>query len=307
MELRQLAYFVAVVDSGGLRKAGIELRVTPSAISRAIGQLEHALGAELLERTPVGVVLTDVGREFLDHARSVLQAADRAAAVVRSHSSRPKFRVGLISGQFAAGELTKPILRRAQMALPGVGLEAKVLTVFEDQVRAVLAGWVDVAIVRAPLHQPDLELTPLAQESRVLLVPEGSELADCDYLDVDDFRDVQIAAFGGPAEWAHHWQLDDVRPANYVPNCGPVRTLQEMQTAATTHGAAVVAGDVVSRMTATPGTRCVPIHDIPESTIVVARRRADRRPEVEQFVNSALATVNECIDLVPGLTIPAAS
>ena len=54
MELRQLTYFVAVAEAGALRKAGQNLRVDPSALSRGLAQLERALGVELLERVPGG-------------------------------------------------------------------------------------------------------------------------------------------------------------------------------------------------------------------------------------------------------------
>lgn len=68
MDLRQLEYFVAVVEEGGYRKASPRIFVAQSAISRALQQLERDLGAELFKREFNGVELTDAGRALLRHA-----------------------------------------------------------------------------------------------------------------------------------------------------------------------------------------------------------------------------------------------
>lgn len=84
MELRHLRYFVAVAELLNFTKAAVRLRVAQPALSRQIRDLEDHLGAQLLERGPRSVRLTEAGTVFLSEAKSVLQRADEAVKAVRA-------------------------------------------------------------------------------------------------------------------------------------------------------------------------------------------------------------------------------
>ncbi|WP_370943249.1 LysR family transcriptional regulator [Amycolatopsis sp. cg5] len=62
MDLRQVEYFVAVVDHGGVTKAAEALFLAQPSLSQAVRQLERELGAELFDRTGRHLVLTAAGR-----------------------------------------------------------------------------------------------------------------------------------------------------------------------------------------------------------------------------------------------------
>jgi DNA-binding transcriptional LysR family regulator len=81
--LRQLEYFVAVVDEGSFTRAAELLHVTQPGLSHQIQALERELGGPLLERLPRNVRLTPVGRSVLPHARASLAHAERVGAVAR--------------------------------------------------------------------------------------------------------------------------------------------------------------------------------------------------------------------------------
>ena len=83
MELRQLRYFVNVVDMGSLSKAAARLSVTQPSLSQQISNMEYQLGVPLLLRSSSGVRPTDAGAKLYHHARLVLrQMQDLAADVV---------------------------------------------------------------------------------------------------------------------------------------------------------------------------------------------------------------------------------
>ena len=73
MELRALKSFVRVADLGSITRAAIELAIVQPALSRQIQRIEEELGAALLTRLPRGVQLTSAGRQFLEHARRILE------------------------------------------------------------------------------------------------------------------------------------------------------------------------------------------------------------------------------------------
>src|SRR5436305_13781394 len=125
MDLRQLRYFVAVVDEGGIRKAARQLFLAQPSISQSLRQRESELGVELIHRRPAGIELTAAGEEFVDHARAILEQTARAQAAMRRRSEQQSctLRVGLLSGLIAAGELTAPIVEHFKEVRPDVSLQ----------------------------------------------------------------------------------------------------------------------------------------------------------------------------------------
>ncbi len=77
MDIKQLQAFIAVVDHGGLGKAGARLHLSASTISGYLSQLEAELGAELFVRLPRGVKSTDAGQALYRNAHMVLQAIEQ--------------------------------------------------------------------------------------------------------------------------------------------------------------------------------------------------------------------------------------
>ena len=83
MELRQLRYFLCVVEHGSMGKAALELNVVTSALSQQISRLESELSTRLLQRTSSGVVPTDAGLAFWRQAQLALRHVDDAALAAR--------------------------------------------------------------------------------------------------------------------------------------------------------------------------------------------------------------------------------
>ncbi|MEN7530272.1 MULTISPECIES: LysR substrate-binding domain-containing protein [unclassified Cupriavidus] len=84
MELRQLRYFVHVVELGSMGQAAQRLGVVTSALSQQISRLESELSTRLLQRTSTGVVPTDAGLAFWRQAQLALRHADDAAQAART-------------------------------------------------------------------------------------------------------------------------------------------------------------------------------------------------------------------------------
>lgn len=77
MDLKQLQYFVASVDSGSLKKASEILYTSQPHVSKTIKSLEAELHMELLKRMPKGVKVTKAGRKVYEHACRILVEAGR--------------------------------------------------------------------------------------------------------------------------------------------------------------------------------------------------------------------------------------
>jgi DNA-binding transcriptional LysR family regulator len=306
VELRQLRYFVAVVEARGLRKAARVSYATPSVISRALRQLEKELEVELLHRSAAGVVPTAAGLDLLEHARSILAHADAAARAMHSHSSSESrlLRVGAVGGVLAASELTTPILSSFRAAHPAITIQPQRIW-WGDQIGMLLAEELDVALLRGPVEHPGIELIPLAYEPRVLLVSADHDLAGQREVNVEAVLGEFTVRLAGPDLWSHFYQLDDVRgKSNPRSGLAPATTLREMQSAVASSYAVISTSGSIGRMVPSPHTRCIKLEGVNPSAILVARRRFDRRPSVKSFVQSAAETAQNHIALIPGGTTP---
>ncbi|AKQ61498.1 LysR substrate-binding domain-containing protein [Bordetella hinzii] len=78
MELRQLRYFIRIVELGSMSRAAIELDMVQSALSQQISRLEGELGTRLLKRNPRGVEPTEAGTAFFREAKLTLRHAEQA-------------------------------------------------------------------------------------------------------------------------------------------------------------------------------------------------------------------------------------
>ena len=83
MSLAQIRYFVTVAEEGNVGRAAQRLYVAQPAVSRQIRALEDELGTPLFARTTRGMALLPPGQVFLDHARAILAALDRAVDATR--------------------------------------------------------------------------------------------------------------------------------------------------------------------------------------------------------------------------------
>ena len=72
MDLKRLRTFVAVADLGTVSKAALRLRISQSALSRQIGDLEYECGFRLFDRIGRRLFLTTRGEQLLGDCRGVL-------------------------------------------------------------------------------------------------------------------------------------------------------------------------------------------------------------------------------------------
>lgn len=146
MELRQLAYFLAVAEERNFTRAAQRIPIAQPAISQQIHRLESELSEKLFVRDRRGILLTPAGEALLPHARSMLASADHAREAVAEVT-------GLMSGRLAIG-FVQPLPDRRLVRLLGAfhREHPKIeLRLIEDETDALLAaldtGELDAALI----------------------------------------------------------------------------------------------------------------------------------------------------------------
>ena len=77
-ELRSITTFIKAAELGSLRKAAMDLGISPQAASKALAQLEAHLDARLFHRTTRVMSLTDAGQRLLEEVQPSVQGMQRA-------------------------------------------------------------------------------------------------------------------------------------------------------------------------------------------------------------------------------------
>ncbi|MBI2714057.1 MAG: LysR family transcriptional regulator [Rhizobiales bacterium] len=187
--LRQLRYLTSVARHRHFGRAAEDCAVSQPALSMQVRELEREIGAELVERRPGAIALTDAGLEVAQRAAQILTATRDLVDFVRHRE--------VLSGRLALGiiptlapYILPRLLPRLQAQYPKLRLEVR-----ETQTKVLLAeligGELDAAMLALPAEAADIETLSLFDDRFLLAVPAGDALrsrARVGIADVDQRR-----------------------------------------------------------------------------------------------------------------------
>ena len=170
MELRQLRYFVRVVELGSMGRAASDLGVVTSALSQQISRLEGELSTRLLQRTSAGVLPTDAGMAFLQQAQLTLRHADDAVRAAQQARLAGHVSVGFAPSTTAV--LCVPFLEAMRTRYPDVRL--RLVESLSGNLGSMLnARQLDVAVLFETASARRWSVIPLLDE-RLFVVGQAS-------------------------------------------------------------------------------------------------------------------------------------
>jgi DNA-binding transcriptional LysR family regulator len=127
-----MSAFVAVAEAGGFSAASRALGMPLATISRKVAELEKALGAQLLVRSNKSVTLTDIGREYFESSRRLLEDLAEIERGASAAYSTPKGLL-VVSAPVALGRLhLSPILIEFLRAYPEIDVQLRLSDRFAD-------------------------------------------------------------------------------------------------------------------------------------------------------------------------------
>lgn len=176
MELRQLRYFVAIVDHGSLSRAARVLHIAQPALTQQIRQLEEELDALLLHRSAQGVIATDAGKIFYEHAQAILKQLVDARAAVAQSADRPSGTVALGVPQSVSGILALPLLIAIRARYPDITLQmTEELT--GNLIVQLRSGRLNLAVLFDDGQLGAFSNKPMVEEEMLFITRAGSRYA----------------------------------------------------------------------------------------------------------------------------------
>ena len=189
--LRRLAYFVAVVETGSFTAAADRLGITKAVVSQQVARLEREFRTSLLVRTTRKVQPTEVGQAFYLRCAVVLREAEQAFEGLAESSAEP---AGML-------RLTAPFDYGVDVVVPAIAAFAqrhpacKVDAILTDQTLDIMSGHIELAIRVGWLAETSQQARKIGSFRQLLVAPAAMAS--------------QVARFTGP---------EDITPLPFVAN-----------------------------------------------------------------------------------------
>jgi DNA-binding transcriptional LysR family regulator len=164
--MQQIRCFCAALELGSFTAAADALRVSQPAVAEQVRKLEQALGADLFVRAGRGVLPTEAGRAFAEHAARSLRAVEDATESVGELTA---LRGGTVAvgiygdpGPWRVDELVAAFLRRhPDVSVRLVGRNSSAIAA------SVRRGELEAGVVALPIDDDRLDVRPFVRDEVV--------------------------------------------------------------------------------------------------------------------------------------------
>lgn len=214
---------IAIAGRGSFRAAAIDLGVSTTALSNAIGKLERELGVRLFNRTTRSVSLTDAGRSFVDRVGPALKDIHAAMETARSQQEVPCGTLRINAFPSAAREIMAPLVLQFLRLYPLVHIDL----VTEGRLIDVVGEGFDLGIRSADLVPSDMIAVPVSGPRHFAVAATPDYFARCGKpLVPADLRGHQCIRVRLPNGMLYRWHFEKNGELLLIDVNGPI-TLDE--------------------------------------------------------------------------------
>lgn len=171
MDLRQLRYFVGIVQAGSLSRAADQMHVAQSALSHHLASLETELARQLVTRSPKGILLTEAGAVLYRHAEAILRDVEFAKRDAASVLDVPSGRVSIGFPAAWAAIVGYELFTRIRAAYPQILLHVTYCNSSMRYERLVNCR-LDIAVLFLDQPERGLVVEPLLMEELFYVTAE---------------------------------------------------------------------------------------------------------------------------------------
>ncbi|ALX50074.1 LysR family transcriptional regulator [Lentibacillus amyloliquefaciens] len=187
MDIRQLNYFITLINEQTYTKAASILHISQPSLSAAIKKLEEEIGLILIDRSERQLQMTQEGRILYQEAQKLLHHFEHVSFEMdRLKRQGPlKLSVGLIESSMF---FVPDILNRFKQEYRDVRISLLETLSLSDVKNALNNFDIDLAITNQYIHQEDIETIPIYEENLVALIPLGHALSREGPLQIHDLE-----------------------------------------------------------------------------------------------------------------------
>jgi DNA-binding transcriptional LysR family regulator len=165
----QARAFLVTASEGSLSAAARQLGLTQPTLSRQVAALELHLGVVLFERVGKQLIITDTGRDLLEHLKVMGDAASLVALAASGRSQNVSGLVRITASDGISTYLLPEILGRIRECYPEIELDL----VVDNHLRDLRRREADIAIRHVHPEQPDLVKRKVRQTQAYFYASHG--------------------------------------------------------------------------------------------------------------------------------------
>lgn len=181
MTLRHLKIFVAVCEEKSVTKAAQSLHLAQPSVSLAVTELEEYYGVRLFDRISRKLLITELGKQFLEYATHIVTLFDRMEREIRNWDAAGILRIG--SSITIGNHLIPGYVKTFTEAHPQMKVQVTIDNSQNIEDR-ILANEVDFALIEGLVHSPQIESQKFMEDELVLICGKGHPLYGQDEAEV---------------------------------------------------------------------------------------------------------------------------
>lgn len=289
MDVRQLNYFLAVVDHDGFGRAAEHLMIAQPSLSQTIKNLEREVGLPLFHRVGRRAVLSEAGRELIGPARAVvrdLQAAGMALDALKGVRSGS---LDLVAMPSPGVEPLTTMLADFTARHPRITVNVEAAFTVDDVVASIRSGSTEVGLLGSdrPLRPAGVDVLELERQPLMLIVnPHADEFVGREVLrreDLDGHR-VIVSQRGSLMRWLIDDMLATGIDVEIAVEVAHRTSILPLVLAGIGHAVMPSSWAALARQS---GLRVLGLEPVTDLHVAVASRRADLTPAARAFLDVA--------------------
>ncbi|NLU84564.1 LysR family transcriptional regulator [Rhodococcus sp. HNM0569] len=176
MELRQIEYFLAVVEHEGINGAAAALGVAQPTVSQALRGLERELGVQLFHRIGRGMVLSAAGRTMVGPGRQILRDVTAVEDLLATAGGELVGKLDIMAFPALAVDPLVGLIADFRRAYPKVTVRFTDLREEAQAASVIRDGHCEFVVAHLPIDDASLEVEVLGSQEYWLVYPPGTDI-----------------------------------------------------------------------------------------------------------------------------------
>lgn len=225
LTLRQMQIFLNVVRSGHLTNVAKEMKLSQSAISMSIKELENILDRPLFDRINKKLVLNEIGRAFHQEILPLFKKLRDIEYEFKHSENKGMIRVG--ASTTIVDYLMPNIICAYMSAYPDVKITLKEGNT-KEIAKLIKEGTIDIAFVEGFVSEFDIVQEKIAEDELLIITADSSLSKPCSIQDISDRRWVLREEGSGTREVFLDYIKDKVKNLNIFLELGHTESIKSI-------------------------------------------------------------------------------
>lgn len=289
MDVRQLTYFLAVVDHDGFGRAAEHLMIAQPSLSQTIKTLEREVGLPLFHRVGRRAVLSEAGRELIGPARTVVRDLQAAGMALDALKGVRSGNLDLVAMPSPGVEPLTQMLAAFTTRHPQITVNVEAAFTVDDVVASIRSGSTEVGLLGSdrPLRPAGVDVLELERQPLMLIVnPRADRFGDREVLRREDLggHRVIVSQRGSLMRWLIDDMLATGIGVEIAVEVAHRTSILPLVLAGVGHAVMPSSWTALARQS---GLRVLGLEPVADLHVAVASRQADLTPAARAFLGVA--------------------